>query len=668
MNVTELARRLRVPVGELRYKLPLIGFDIGKKAIKVDPNTARKILNNWKTLNEKYEKERLQKMQSEAEGGTLEGENIPKKKVSIPSVITVREFAEKIETPVSHIIKQLMKNGIFASLNETIDFDTANIISDDFNVEIVEDEDTDVSALTDDDDKLEELLKEKNSNNLKSRPPVIVIMGHVDHGKTKLLDAIKKTDVVAGEHGGITQHIGAYQIIYKDQKVTFIDTPGHEAFTAMRSRGAKVADIAVLIVAADDGVKPQTVEALKIIEKSKLPIVVAINKIDKPNANIDNVKQELSKHNLLPEDWGGKTICVNISAMTGEGIDELLDMLLLVNEVEKDNILANPDRLACGTVVESHLDKGEGPVATVMVQAGTLKKNDSLIINNSFYGKVKIMRTWRNVIVDEAGPSTPVRLIGFKVLPKVGDIVQVHDGKKGLKRKIKARDLVKKEKVVTIVMGSKEENENDKVKSVNLILKADVLGSLEAVEESLEKMDHDEVKVKIVSKGLGPVTESDVLRAESTNAYIYAFNVKIPSAVESLSKDKKVDIDYCTVIYKLLDDVFQKMEKLLDPEITITPLGKLNVLAVFRTTKEKTILGGKVIDGIIKEKSKFKVIRDEVEVGTGEMTSLQTNKISVKEIEFGKECGMSVIYKDKIKEGDILDFYFEEKKKKKLKF
>ncbi|MBU2007558.1 translation initiation factor IF-2 N-terminal domain-containing protein [Patescibacteria group bacterium] len=436
MNVTELARILKVLTQELRDKLPLIGFDIGQKAIKIDNVTAQKIIREWPILIKQLEaKQQAEKKQEVATAtGVTE-----KPKIKIPKFITVRDFSITTGLPINKILSELMKNGIFSSLNEKIDFDTAAIIGQDLGLNIVQAEENEEKDQGES-DILKQILNQENQVDLISRAPIIVVMGHVDHGKTKLLDAIRQTDVVASEAGGITQHIGAYQIVHKNKPITFIDTPGHEAFTAMRNRGAKIADIAILVIAADDGIKPQTVEAYRIIEAAKIPFIVAINKIDKQEANIDMVKRELGEQlNIIPEDWGGKTVCLPISAKNNIGISELLDMLLLISDVEEKNIKANPKASASGTIIESHIDRGQGSVATVLIQNGTLKIGDSMIFNGLFYGKVRALENYIGKNVEQAPPSIPVKIIGLKIAPEVGDIMQIGQGKKIKTSKIFSR-------------------------------------------------------------------------------------------------------------------------------------------------------------------------------------------------------------------------------------
>jgi translation initiation factor IF-2 len=662
MNLAELARKLRISLAELRIILPKVGFDVGARAIKIDDRTAQNIIQNWSSLKREYEKIR----KAEAEE-TLKEEETEKgvearKEISIPDFIVVRDLAATLGRPVTEVIRELMKNGILASLNEKIDFTTASIIAEDlgFKVKPLEKEKEREEIITAQ-EKLKKVLEEEGET--EPRPPVVVVMGHVDHGKTKILDYIRQTNVVATEAGGITQHIGAYQAEKNGRRITFIDTPGHEAFTVMRSRGARVADIAVLVVAADDGVQPQTVEALKIISAAKLPFVVAINKIDKPNLNLDRVKSSLSELGYVPEEYGGKVPCVPVSAKTGQGMDALLDVILLIADLEKDKIRANPERNATGTVIESNITKGEGPVATVLIQAGTLHRNDPLVINEQLYGRVRAMKDWCGAEAEAAPPSMPVKILGFKVLPEVGEILEVMRDVKSLKfKKVKpSRPAIFQAPKIQV-----KEEEGKEKKFVNLILKADVLGSLEAIVGSLEKVNHPEVGVKIVSRGLGNISEGDILSAEANKAAVYGFNViALPQIVEA-ARNKGVLIKLFNVIYDLFDDVNLKLEKLLSPEYYRTMLGKLKVLSIFWSKKNEMILGGMVADGYLKPNSLFKILRDKKEVGEGKIETLQSAKQNVKEVRMGSECGVKIRTKDEIKVGDVLDVYIEEEKKKKL--
>ena len=650
MNLTELARILKIIPQELRDKLPLLGFDIGQKAIKIDNKTAQRIIKEWPVLIKQLEN-KLKKEAKEEE----------KKKINIPGFISVRDFSNLSGLPVSKILAELMKNGIFTSMNEKIDFDTIWLIGNNLGLEITLDENLKSQELKDknEENKLINKLKGESEANLESRPPVIVVMGHVDHGKTKLLDTIRQTNVMAGEAGGITQHIGAYQVKRKGKLITFIDTPGHEAFTAMRSRGAKVADIAILVVAADDGVKPQTVEAYNIIKSAKLPFLVAINKIDKEEADINKTKQELSSQlGIVPEDWGGKIICAPVSAKAGKGIEDLLDMVLLTSELESSNMKSNPKAKAMGTVIESHIDKGEGPVATILIQNGTLTMGDQLTFNNQIYGKVRALKNYKNETVKEAAPSMPVKIIGLKIAPEVGDVLEVGSGEKMKNKKNKTSGFFSS--------LLKSANEKNKMKKINLIIRCDFLGSLEAIEESLEKINTEDIRVNIIYKGMGDITEGDIAKAEGLGASIIGFNINIPTQVKELAREKNIDIKVYNIIYDLINDIKAKMQKLLGVEIVRVNLGRLKVAAVFRTEKNSQIVGGKLIDGKVLKNSFIEVSRQNEIIATGTMTKLQSGKEEINEGGAGQDYGIKFAGKPVIAVGDILQFYKKEEMIKKI--
>lgn len=657
MNVTELARILRISPQELRDKLPLFGFDIGQKAIKIDNLSAQRIIREWPRLIRELEEKQKREKAGTAEEKIISEE--AKKEIKLPKFITVREFAELADLPVSKALSQLMKRGTFVSMNEKIDFDTAAIIGADLGLEVkLKEEAGGKDESANEQNKLKKILGEEKEENLQPRPPVIVVMGHVDHGKTKLLDAIRRTNVVAGEAGGITQHIGAYQVERKGKFITFIDTPGHEAFTAMRSRGAKAADIAILVVAADDGVKPQTVEAFNIIKASQIPFIVAINKIDKPEVDLNKTKQELSTQlNIVPEDWGGKTISVPVSAKTGAGLEELLDMVLLTAEVEAKNMKANPLSKAVGTVIESHIDKGEGAVATILIQNGTLRVGDQLSFNNLSYGKVRALKNYRGESINEAYPSTPVKIIGLKAAPQVGDILEVGAGEK-----VKIKNMPSSFRKLAI--AQKEEQKESKIKKINLIIKSDVLGSTEAIEESLQKASTEEVRVEIIHKGLGNITEGDINQAEASSAQIIGFNVKASPQIEELAREKNITIKIYDIIYDLINDIKKQVEALTEVELKRVDLGKLKVAAIFRTESKGQIVGGRVIEGKIETDSLIEIIRAKDIIGQGKLIKLQSGKQDVKSVEINQECGIEYEGKPLIKAGDILQFYKNEKVKK----
>ncbi|MBU1029563.1 translation initiation factor IF-2, partial [Patescibacteria group bacterium] len=643
---------------ELREKLPQLGFDIGAKAIKVDDRLVGKIMYKWgelkklERLNTKYRKEEKIKLEAV--------EKV--KEVSLPSAITVRDFALKLQLPVNIVIQELMKNGILASLNQQVDYDTASILAEDLGYNVLR-EDAEVSAGQMTAEEMKTLLGDEDESMLQDRPPVIVVMGHVDHGKTALLDAIRRTHVIEGEAGGITQHIGAYQVERQGRKITCIDTPGHEAFTVMRSRGARVADIAILVVAADDGVQPQTDEVIKIIHAAKLPFVVAVNKIDKPEADVQKTLTQLSERKIIPEAWGGDAVIAEVSAKKNEGIDQLLEMVLLVADMNKDRIRANPDRTAIGTVIESHVNKSEGPVATMLIQSGTLRTNQVLAVNEEMYGRVRAMKDWNGELVKEAPPGMPVRILGFKVAPNVGDVIQVPADGKELK-KVRKQYAMERRGTVSVSSGSDEEVES--VKKLNVVLKADVLGSLEAIVGTLEKMKAPEVAVEIVGRGLGNVTDSDVLQAEATEGLVLAFNVLATKEADILAREKGVDIVSEKVIYHLFDKVKERLQAMFPPEIIRNDLGRAEILKIFRADKAGQIVGARVSDGHVEVGVNVVVYRGEQPIDEGKVLHLQSGKNEVKDCKHGQECGIKLTCKTTMLTGDNLHFFSEERRERKL--
>ncbi len=573
-----------------------------------------------------------------------------KKRIQIPKVITVSDFADRLGLGAAQVVGELMKNGVMATLNEQIDFDTAQIIGAELGFEI------------EPEPEAEEERPNKpgqGSAKLPNRPPVIAVMGHVDHGKTSLLDAIRSTDVVTGEAGGITQHIGAYQVTKNKRVITFLDTPGHEAFAALREHGAKIADVAIIVVAADDGVKPQTQEAIDHAREAKVPIVVAINKIDKEGADPNRVKQELSEINVVADDWGGDVPCVEVSAKNNEGIDKLLDVVLLVADIVETK--ARVDGLATGVVVEAHLDTGKGPVVTLLVQEGTLKLGDWIIAGQTF-GKLRNMEDFRGNKVKQAIPAQPVVVAGLKEVPQFGDwFEQVGTEKEAKewvarqarKHSIKSLTGVKTVSAADIVKAT----DDGKVKELPVVVKADVQGSLESITTALNQIGNNEVRVKIVSSGVGDIGESDVQAATAAGALILGFHVSINAAVNQQAKRSGVEFRLYKVIYELLDEVREWLSSLLPPEIIETEHAKLKILGVFKTTREKVICGGEVKSGKITHDLEIRILRKKKEVGTGKLLSLQKEKQTAKEVLEGEQCGLEVGTSQKIEVGDELVFF-----------
>jgi len=579
--------------------------------------------------------------------------------IKIPESITVKDLAEALKKTSTEVIKKLMSYGIMATLNEEVDFDTATIIAEEFGVK------TEKEVVVNEEDILFD-DSEDDPSKLVPRPPVVVVMGHVDHGKTSLLDAIRSTNVIESEAGGITQHIGAYMVkVNGNRTITFLDTPGHEAFTAMRARGAQVTDIAILVVAADDGVMPQTIEAINHAKAANVSIIVAINKIDKPGANPERVKQELAQHGLVSEDWGGDVICVNVSAKKRENIDQLLEMVLLTADMLE--LKANPDRQAKGTVIEAKLDKNRGPIATVLVQRGTLRVGDS-ILTGVTVGRIRAMTDDKGNSVKSAGPSTPVEILGLPEVPEAGELFYAIEDEKiarhlAEKRKLKLKEQqLNKTPKVSLDELFKQIQEGN-IKELNIIIKADVQGSVEAMKQSLEKLSNDEVHVKIIHGGVGAITESDVTLASVSNAIIIGFNVRPGANVMEAAHSAGVDIRLYRVIYNAIEDIEAAMKGMLEPTFKEVILGHTEVRQIFKVSGVGTIAGCYVSDGKVSRNSDVRVIRDGIVIHEGKLASLKRFKDDVKEVLQGFECGLSIEKFNDIKEGDIIEAYVMEEVK-----
>jgi translation initiation factor IF-2 len=590
-----------------------------------------------------------------------------KKIIKLPATITVKKFGELLNLPLGTVITELMKNGILATINEQIDFETASIISQDLGF-VVEEEIMDSGENMTLEKLLEILKKEKESDEvLQSRPPIVTILGHVDHGKTTLLDTIRKASVAAKESGGITQHISAYQVKKKGQFITFIDTPGHEAFSAMRERGVSIADIAVLVVAADDGVRQQTKEVISYLVSKKIPTIVAINKIDKPGANIMRVKQELSEQGILLEDWGGQVLSSEVSAKQNLGIDGLLENILLVAEVE--DFKTSHKRDALGVVLEAHLDPQKGPISTILIKTGTLKEGQDIIAGGT-HGRVRRIEDFTGKRLLEAGPSTPINLFGLNTPPNTNDILQVASGKTSAKTRLEELRGLSKSQSGTFgeVTAQKifKTISDEKIKKLNVIIKADVQGSLEAIQQILGEIQSDEVAVNYISIGVGNTTESEIRLAQSSGAVIFGFRVDATPVAKRLAENKKVEIKNYKVIYELVDDIKARLTEMLPMEIEREDFGKMKVLALFKTGKKDMIIGGKVTTGMIVNNSLIEVMRDDRIIGKGKLANLQQNKINVNDVASGNECGITFDGETKIKEADVLISYKENVKKKTL--
>lgn len=578
--------------------------------------------------------------------------------IELSGPLSVKDLAEKMGREVSEIIKKLMLLGVMATINQEVDVDTATVVAEDFGVEVVE--------VEPDEDPTEIQEIEDAPETLKPRPPVVTIMGHVDHGKTSLLDVIRQTNVTASEAGGITQHIGAYQVRYNDNKITFLDTPGHEAFTAMRLRGAKSTDIAVLVVAADDGVMPQTIEAINHAKSAGVPIIVAINKMDKPGANPDHVKQQLSEHGIMPEEWGGDTIMVPVSAKQRMGIDDLLENILLVAEVME--LKANPNRRAQGIVIEAQLDKGRGAVCTVLVQKGSLRVGDT-ILAGTCYGKVRAMTNERGEKVKVARPSMPVEILGFSEVPQAGEII---DSVEDNEARTIAEKRIAKQRVQELQSSHKitlddifNQIQQGELKDLNIIIKADVQGSVEALRQSLESIKNDEVRIVIVHAAVGAINESDIMLASASNAIVMGFNVRPDANVRRVAEQEKVDLRTYRVIYDAINDVESAMRGMLSPEFKEVVVGRAEVRQVISTPKA-IVAGSYVTEGRITNDSEVRLIRDGIVVFEGKVDSLRRFKDEVKEVKTSFECGISLEgYRD-VKEGDVIEAFLMEEIKPQL--
>ena len=583
------------------------------------------------------------------------------KTIEITETVTVGDLAKKLDIPVTALITELMKNGVMATVNEKIDFDTAEIVVAEIDEEIT------LSKAQEQEKEISRVKRELNDKAV-DRPPVVAVMGHVDHGKTSLLDAIRGDKVADGEAGGITQHISAYQVHHKDRDITFLDTPGHEAFAALREHGAVLTDVAIIVIAADDGIKPQTEEAIRFAQKAGVKIVIAINKIDKEGANTNLIKQQLSEKNLLVEEWGGDTVVVEVSAKTKIGIDKLLDMVLLVADVEE--LKADADGEPEGLIIEAHMEKGRGPVATALVEHGFLKPG-AIIVAGSTYGKVRTLQAVGLGDIDSAGPSTPVVITGFKKLPQFGDVFKLAKNEK------EARSMAEKNAAESgdskrldmtssdlISMINKQRDSSE----VNVILRADVQGSLTSVADSLRSLENKEVSVRVVGSGVGNISESDISMAATSNAIIYGFNVEVPVEVKRQANRDDITLRVFNVIYELIDDVKLEMEDRLAPEIVETEVGRVIIKGVFRTTQKQVICGGEVTKGKAKPGVLAKIYRDDEEIAEAQVEKVQRQQAEAKEVVEGEMCGLQLVTTQKvaIKEGDRVEFITREVVKRTL--
>ncbi|WP_018250159.1 translation initiation factor IF-2 [Orenia marismortui] len=644
IRIYKLAEELEMENKELIKILQDLGVDVTSHMSTVEKETAELVLDmivDEEESEDEFDEDKI---------------------IEVEGTLTVKELAEELEIEANDLMTKLINLGIMAMINQELTMEQMENIAAEYGYQIKEEENTG------DEDNIYGLVNdiEDKEEDLELRPPVITVMGHVDHGKTTLLDAIRETEVTAGEAGGITQHIGAYQVEVDEQKITFLDTPGHEAFTSMRARGAQATDIAILVVAADDGIMPQTIEAINHAKSAGVPIIVAVNKIDRPNAQPDRVKQELTEHGLVPEEWGGNTICVNVSALKKENLDELLEMIVLTAEMEE--LKANPNRAANGVIIEAELDRGRGPVATVLVNNGTLKVGDAIVAGVAS-GRVRAMVNDRGERLEEAGPATPVEVLGLSDVPNAGDLLEaVEDDQsaRGVaqKRKDKKRvDELTRNTTVNLDDLFSQIQQGD-VKELNIVVKADVQGSVEAVKQSLLKLSTDEVEVNIIHGGVGGVTETDVMLASASNAIIIGFNVRPGANARKVAEKEKVDIRTYRVIYKAIDDVKSAMEGLLDPDYKEIVLGQVEVRQTFKVPKVGVIAGAYVTNGTVNRNSKVRLLRDGKIIHEGDIGSLKRFQNDVREVAEGYECGIGIEGYNDVKEGDIMEIYdFEEIKR-----
>ena len=615
-----------------------------KSSKKVDDNNSLKNTKNQRDAN----KDNKVNVESKKDGVNIE----------ISGNIIVKDLAEKLDVNISQVITKLIGLGVMASQNQEIDVDTATLIAEEFGVMV---------TLMEPEEQEEEIIKEfeldfeDDPKDLVSRPPVVTVMGHVDHGKTSLLDAIRETHVTSGEAGGITQHIGAYAVRVNDKKVVFLDTPGHEAFTSMRARGASITDIAILVVAADDGVMPQTIEAINHAKAANVPIIVAINKIDKPSANLERIKQELVENALLPEDWGGDTITVPVSAKNRQNIDEVLEMILLVAEMQE--LKANPNRNAVGTIIEAQLDKGKGPLATVLVQKGTLSAGD-MVVSGSASGRIRAMLDDKGKKLKKVGPSTPVVILGLSEVPSAGDLLYSVDDEKTARAYAEKKRELNREEQLKSTTSTKvsledlfERIKEGEIKDLNIIIKADVRGSMEALAQSLAKLDNEEVKINIIHGGVGGITENDIMLASASNAIVIGFNVRPNLNAIEASKREQVDVKTYRVIYEAIEDIQAAVKGMLAPTIVEEVLGRAQVRATFKLPNNSTIAGIYVLNGKIARNAQVRLLRDDVVIFEGSVSSLKRFKDDAREVASGYEAGLGLENYNDLKEGDMIEAY-----------
>lgn len=663
-RVYQLAKELGISSKDLINKMKELDIEVTSHMSTIKDEEAKVLKELFETKKDDNSEQKFNKDEGEKSIDKLKNEdNINEKtnaqndemSIEIEGLVTVKELSQKLDISSNELIGKLIGMGIMASINQELDDETTELIASEYGYAIRE-------AKTLEEKQEEELDFEDSEEKLVSRPPVVTVMGHVDHGKTSLLDSIRESHVTQREAGGITQHIGASTVRINGNKIVFLDTPGHEAFTSMRARGAQVTDIAILVVAADDGVMPQTIEAINHAKAANVPIIVAINKMDKLDANPDRVKQELTEHGLVPEDWGGDVITVPVSAIKKEGLDELLEMILLVSEMSE--LKANPNRKAVGTIIEAELDKGRGPVATVLIQKGTLKVGDSIIAGTSS-GRVRAMIDSHGKRVKNAGPSTAVEILGLSEVPQAGDkLFAAKDDKKARELAGARKDQIKRDQIKSKQNISLDDLfdqiKTGEIKDLNIIIKADVQGSIEAVKDALVKLSNEEVKVNPIHGGVGAITESDIMLATASNAIVIGFNVRPTTSASNLAETESVDVRSYRIIYKAIEDIEKAIKGMLDPEYKEVIQGRAEVRATFKVPNAGVIAGVYMINGKVTRNSSVRLLRDNVVIHEGEISSLRRFKDDVKEIATGYEGGIGIENYNDVKEGDIIEAFIME--------
>lgn len=672
-RVYQLAKELSISSKELIAKMKELNIEVTSHMSTIDEEEAKILkelfdVNNKENAKQKFNKDEgeknIDKLKNEdninEEVTEIENELNDENVIELEGQLTVKELGEKLDISSNELIGKLIGMGIMANINQELDYETTELIASEYGYTIKESEVLEEKTL--EEKQEEELDFEDSEEKMESRPPVVTVMGHVDHGKTSLLDAIRESHVTDKEAGGITQHIGASTVRINDDNIVFLDTPGHEAFTSMRARGAQVTDVAILVVAADDGVMPQTIEAINHAKAAGVPIIVAINKMDKLDANPDRVKQELSEHGLVPEDWGGDVITVPVSAIKGEGLDELLEMILLVSEMSE--LKANPNRKAVGIIIEAELDKGRGPVASVLIQKGTLKVGDSIIAGTSS-GRVRAMLDNQGKRVKKAGPSTAVEILGLSEVPQAGDkLFAAKDDKKARELAGARKDQIKRDQIKSKQNISLDDLFDQikvgEVKDLNIIIKADVQGSIEAVKDALVKLSNEEVKVNPIHGGVGAITESDIMLATASNAIVIGFNVRPTTSATNLAERESVDIRTYRIIYKAIEDIEKAIKGMLEPEYKEVIQGRAEVRETFKVPNAGVIAGVYMLNGKVTRNSSARLLRDNIVIHEGKISSLRRFKDDVREIASGYEGGIGIENYNDIKEGDIIEAFIME--------